>query len=121
MYVAFDNPAIDSEIDTFYGKPKSTRIEDEMRAILTKTIRKIPAKSLVLDCITYRGGIAKLSTYAALEVVTDYGTERAPLAALATVLEQSDCPLVAAYRESLAETYIRANADAVIDFLGEEV
>ena len=120
MSKTFDTPVTDKELDTFYGKPKTTRIADEMREILTKTIRIVPAKSLGLDLISYKGGKPKLSTCGVLNVIADYSSEIGPLAALAVVLEKSDCPLVAAYREALAVAYIDANEDEIICFLGEE-
>ena len=120
MNVTSFGQATDKELETFYGKTKNTSIAKEMREIFTKTIRIVPAKNLSLDCITYKNGIPKLSSYPVLDIAADYSGEVRPNAALALVLEKSDCPFVAAYREALVSKYIENNADSVIDFLGEE-
>ena len=54
-----------------------------------------------------------IEAYQLLEVVKDYGTEPKPLQALMAVLAGSDCPLVAKWREAMAQAFADANADEV--------
>ena len=111
---AWDRDPTDKELNAYYGKEKSTRVRDEIIETLTVTIRKVPHAKLCVPFVSFRGtdyGILRQSPIT--EVVTDHCTDKAPMAALMAVLESSDCPLVAAYREALATAYADAWADEV--------
>lgn len=114
---AWDRAPTDAELHGFYGKPKSTHIHDEIVEVLTETVRTVSASKLGLPYVKMdKVGddyVAKLSMYPLSEVVTDYGTDPKPLAALLAVIEKSDCPHVAAFRLALAERYADSNADEV--------
>lgn len=110
----WDRPATDRELNAFYGKDKPTRIHDEIIETLTKTIRTVSASKLGLPYVkTDPNFSTKIAMYPVSEVLCDYGTDTRPLKALLAVLEQSDCPLVCAYRLALAERYADAWADEV--------
>lgn len=117
----WDRPPTDKELNSYYGKDRDNTVRDNMIEALTVTIRTVPVEQIGLQYVTYQGSIgtatAKLSAYPVSEVVTDYGTDKGPLQALLAVLAGSDCPLVAKYREALAERYVDANADEVDEFL----
>jgi hypothetical protein len=117
----WDRPPTDKELNSFYGKDKDNTVRDNMIEALTVTIRTVPIEQIGLQYVTYQGtfgsGTSKLGAYPVAEVVTDYGTDKGPLQALLAVLAGSDCPLVAKYREALAQRYADSNADSVEDFL----
>jgi hypothetical protein len=116
---AWDRSPTDAELERFYGKDKSTRVHDEIVEVLTKTVRiinnptflSLPYVKTEIDGIS-----AKISMYPLAEVISDYGTEKGPMAALMDVLAKSDCPHVAAYRLALAERYADAWADEVEEY-----
>jgi hypothetical protein len=111
---AWDRNPTDAELDRFYGKEKPTEVRDEYFEVLTKTIRTVPASNLSLE---YYSNLKRgLAQYPVSEIVTDYGTDTEPLDALLAVLEESDCPFVAKYREALAKKFADQNADEVEEF-----
>lgn len=110
---AWDRPTTDAELNTFYGTEKSTAIRDGMIEVITKTVRDVPSINLSLPYVKYDPNFAKVATMPFAEVVTEYGTDPKPLAALLAVIEKSDCPLVEAFRQALAERYADAWANDV--------
>ena len=113
----WDRPPTDRELNGWYGKDKSTKVRDEMIETITQTVRKISSKNIGLQYVKNESnGSARIAIYPLNEVVTDYGADPKPLAALMAVLEKSDCPLVQAYRVALAERYADAWADDVEEF-----
>lgn len=111
----WDRGPTDAELTQFYGKDKSTAVRDEYFAILTEAVRKVPMKNLALDYVqTYKDNgnyRTRVAQYPVTEVIADYGTDADPMAALIAVFEKSDCPLVAKFREALAERFSYLNAD----------
>ncbi len=112
---AWDRAPTDAELNRFYGKDKSTRVRDEITETLTESIRKVSASSLSVPFVKFRGAAVGgfIDQYPLVEVVRDYSSNTGPEAALMTLLERSDCPLVAAYREALATAYADSWADAI--------
>ena len=108
----WDRGPTDKELLAFWGKEES-QTHAQIIETLTDSIRKVPASSLSLPFVSFPEGNARLGVYALSEVVTDYGVYGKALAALLLVLEKSDCPLVAAYRQTLAKTYADEWSDAV--------
>lgn len=114
---AWDRGPTDKELNGFYGKPKSTRFHDEIVEIITQTVRIAAVKNIGLSYVKNESnGSARIDMYPLTEVITDYGTDKGPLAALIAVIEKSDCPLVAAYRLALAERFADSNADELEEF-----
>lgn len=113
---AWDRPATNAELSSFNGTDKPRRVRDEIIETITKTVRIVSASKLGLPYVTHRSSSSltpKVAMYPLAEVVTDYGTEKAPLAALMAVLEKSDCLLVAEWRMALAARFADSNADNV--------
>lgn len=111
---AWDRAPTDAELDAFYGKDKSTQVRDEIFETLTQSIRKVSHASLSVPFVKYESADKYyLDQYPIVEVVRDYSSEKGPEAALMTLLERSDCPLVAAYRDALATAY----ADSWVDHI----
>ena len=108
---AWDRAPTDKELNGFYGKNKPTAVRDEMIETITKTVRIVSASKLGLPYV--QGATGKVAMYPLSEVVTDYVSEKAPLAALLAVLEKSDCLLVAEWRMALALRFVDAHADEV--------
>ena len=114
---AWDRAPTDAELNSYYGKPKSTRFHDAIVEIITQSVRKTDYRALSVPYVKNESnGSARIDSYPLVEVITDYGTDKGPLAALIAVIENSDCPLVAAYRMALAERYSDANADELEEF-----
>ena len=117
----WDRNPTDAELNRFYGKDKSTEVADEYFEVLTKTVRSVPAANLGLPFVSYRNKPqGSIEQYPLTEVLVDYGTDPFPLKGLIEVIEKSDCPLVAAYRQRLAEHFADLNADEVENFKSEE-
>ena len=115
---AWDRAPTDKELNGYYGKPKSTDTRDLIIETITETVRKVSHKALSVPYVKNNAnGTCAVSAYPMVEVVTDYGTEPKPLQALMAVLEGSNCPLVAKWREAMAERYADANADEVDEVL----
>ena len=113
----WDRSPTDAELNSYYGKPRSTRCHEEIVEILTQTVRIAAVKNMALQYVKNESnGSAHIDLYPLTEVITDYGTDKGPLDALIAVIEKSDCPLVAAYRMALAERYSDANADELEEF-----
>lgn len=111
---AWDRAPTDAELNLFYGKDKSTRVRDEIVETLTQSIRKVGSASLSVPFVKFRSADnCYLDQYPLVEVVRDYSSEKGPEAALMALLERSDCPLVATYREALAKAYADSWADEV--------
>jgi len=111
----WDRPVTDKELNQHYGKEATVR--DEIHETLTETIRKVKHTQLSVPYVKHECG-ARIAAYSIHEVVTDYGTDPAPLTALLAVLAGSDCPLVAKYREALATRYADSWADYVEEVRG---
>lgn len=108
------NAVTDKELDQMYGTPKICTTRDLIIETITKTVRKVDHRALSVPYVKNNSnGTCAIAAYQLVEVVTDYGTEPNPLQALMAVLEGSDCPLVAKWREAMAERYADANADEV--------
>ena len=108
---AWDRPATNAELSSFNGTDKPRRVRDEIIETITKTVRIVSASKLGLPYV--QGASGKVAMYPLSEVVTDYGSEKAPLAALLAVLEKSDCLLVAEWRMALAARFADSHADDV--------
>lgn len=118
---AWDRAPTDAELSRFYGTDKPSEVRDAYFDVLTNVVRKIPAKNLSLDFISYRhNSNGSLEQYPLTEVIEDYLGYDQPLAALMAVFEKSDCPLVQKFREAIAERFADANADEVEDFKRSE-
>ena len=117
---AWDRAPTDAELNAYYGKDKSTRVRDEIIETLTQSIRKVGHASLSVPFVKFRStDSCYLSQYPLVEVVRDYSSNTGPEAALMAIMERSDCPLVAAYREALATAYADSWADDVEEFKSE--
>ena len=107
-------PVTSRELNSFYGVEKTYTIRNLIIETITKTVRKVDHRVLSVPYVKNNSiGTQAIDAYQLLEVVKDYGTEPKPLQALMAVLEGSDCPLVAKWREAMAERYADANADEV--------
>ena len=115
---AWDRPPTDAELTRFWGgKDKKTEVRDNYFEVLTETIRKVPAKNLHLDYVTYRNNpLGAIEAYPLEEVISDYCNYEGPLEALISVFEKSDCPLVAEFRKAVAERFADSQADEVEEF-----
>lgn len=118
MHATLDAPATYKKLDSMYGTPKTHTTRDLIIQTITQTVRKVDHRALSVPYVkNNRDGSCAVDAYKLSEVVTDYGTEPKPLQALMAVLEGSDCPLVARWREAMAERYAEANADEVDEVL----
>ena len=107
-------PVTKQELNSFYGVEKTYTTRNLIIETITKTVRKVDHRVLSVPYVKNNSnGTCAIAAYQLVEVVTDYGTEPKPLQALMAVLEGSDCPLVAKWREAMAERYADANADEV--------
>ena len=114
---AWDRSPTDSELNRFYGTPAKTEVRDSYFEVLTESIRKVPAKNLSLEYVSYRKNeTGAIDQYPVSDIVVDYGTDSKPLEALLAVLEKSDCPLVQKYREAIAARFADSNADEMEEF-----
>lgn len=112
------NAVTDKELNAFYGVEKTHDTRKLIIETITQTVRKVDHRALSVPYVKYNsGGSCAVASYKLSEVVTDYCTEPAPLQALMAVLEGSDCPLVAKWREAMAERFADANADEVDEVL----
>lgn len=85
--------------------------EAEIKELFTKTVRKVKYEHLAAPFVRYSAcGAVRIDTTPLSEAVADTCTNGAPLHALMKVMQQSDCPLVAAWREAMAVDYSRWNA-----------
>ena len=110
----WDRPPTDKELNSYYGKDKPSHYRDLIRETITETVRSVNPAVLSLPYVKYAScndTAPKIAAYPFAEVVTDYGADEVPLAALMAVIARSDCPLVAAYREALAARFEDAQAD----------
>lgn len=112
-YATLDVPVTGKELDQMYGVPKTYTVRSEIIESLTRTVCIAPIANIGLPYVKETSFGPRLAMYALTEVITDYGTEKKPLAALMTVLAKSTCPLVAAYRRAIADSYADAWADEV--------
>ena len=113
-----DLPVELRESDQMYGVQKTYTTRNLIIETITKTVRKVDHSALSVPYVKNNAnGTCAVGAYKMVEVVTDYGTEPKPLQALMAVLEGSDCPLVAAWRAAMAESYADANADEVDEVL----
>ena len=112
------NAVTSRERDSFYGVEKTYTTRNLIIETITKTVRKVDHRALSVPYVKNNANnTAAVAAYKMVEVVTDYGTEPKPLQALMAVLEGSDCPLVAKWREAMAERFADANADEVDEVL----
>jgi len=84
--------------------------ENEIREMLTVTVRKVHPKRLSLPLPLYRNGGLVITALDMSEAIADTLTNGKPLDALLSVFANSECPLVAALREAVAADYIDRNA-----------
>lgn len=85
--------------------------EQEIKELFTKTVRKVQYEHLAAPFVRYSaGGAVRIDTTPLSEAVADTCTNGKPLHALMKVMQQSDCPLVAAWREAMAADYSHRNA-----------
>ena len=113
-----DLPVTARELDSMYGVPKTHDTRRLIIETITQTVRKVDHRALSLPYVKHcTNGVVKVASYPMDDVVTDYGTEPKPLQALMAVLAGSDCPLVAKWREAMAERFAEANADDVDEVL----
>ena len=111
-------PVTDKELDQFYGLDKPNTTHKLIIETITQTVRKVDHRALSVPYVKHcTNGVVKVASYPMDDVVTDYGTEPKPLQALLAVLCGSDCPLVAKWREAMAERFADANADEVDEVL----
>lgn len=88
--------------------------ESEIQELFTKTVRTVTHKHLSVPYVSYRNSPAgRIDTNPLAEVVADVCSSGKPLDALMAVMEKSDCPLVAAWREAMAADYIYRNASDI--------
>ena len=107
-------PVTDRELDQFYSVNKTHITRDLIVETITKTVRTVDHRALSVPYVKNNAnGSQSIDAYQLLEVVKDYGTEPKPLQALMAVLAGSDCPLVAKWREAMAQAFAEANADEV--------
>ena len=107
-------PVTSRELNSFYGVENTHDTRKLIIETITKTVRKVDHRVLSVPYVKNNSnGTCAIAAYQLLEVVKDYGTDPKPLQALMAVLEGSDCPLVAKWREAMAERYADANADEV--------
>ena len=112
------NAVTRTELEQFYGVEKTYTTRNLIIETITKTVRKVDHRALSVPYVKNNAnGSSVVAAYRMVEVVTDYGTEPTPLQALMAVLEGSDCPLVAKWREAMAERFADANADEVDEVL----
>ena len=107
-------PVTSRELNSFYGVEKTYTTRNLIIETITQTVRKVDHRVLSVPYVKNNSnGTCSIAAYQLVEVVPDYGTEPKPLQALMAVLEGSDCPLVAKWREAMAERFADANADEV--------
>ena len=107
-------PVTSRELNSFYGVENTHDTRKLIIETITQTVRNVDHRALSVPYVkNNRNGTQAIDAYQLLEVVKDYGTDPKPLQALMAVLEGSDCPLVAKWREAMAERYADANADEV--------
>ena len=86
----------------------------EIQELFTKTVRTVTHKHLSVPYVSYRHtATGRIDTNPLAEVVADVCSSGKPLDALMAVMEKSDCPLVAAWREAMAADYIYRNASDI--------
>jgi hypothetical protein len=87
----------------------------EIQELFTVTVRKVTHKHLAVPYVSYRCEMptGRIDTNPLAEVVADVCSSGKPLDALMAVMEKSDCPLVAAWREAMAADYIYRNASDI--------
>ena len=86
----------------------------EINELFTKTVRKVPHKHLSAPFVSYaQNPTGRIHTNPLAEVVADTCSRGKPLDALMAVMEKSDCPLVAAWREAMAADYVYRNASDI--------
>ena len=118
MQSTLEQPVTYRELDSMYGTPKDYTTRRLIIETITKTVRKVDHRALSVPYVKNNAnGSSVVAAYKMVEVVTDYGTEPKPLQALLDVLCGSDCPLVAKWREAMAERFADANADEVDEVL----
>ena len=108
----WDRGPTDAELNAFYGKDIERNAADEYVQVLTKDVRKVSIKNLSLDYVrTEMSGRTVIAQYTVAEAINDYMDYDKPMAALMAVFEKSDCPLVAALRQAVADEFARHNAE----------
>lgn len=86
-------------------------VREDIRWVFTVGTRHIPARALVVPGTDMSG--RKEVPQGLERVIANDITDAGPWAALLTVLQSSDCPLVHKLREALAENYAEAVAAEV--------
>ena len=91
-----------------------TQAAAEIKELFTKTVRKVSSKHLAVPFVSYRTSpTGRIDTHQLSEAVADICSSGEPLEALMKVMEASDCPLVAAWREAMAVDYSCRNASDI--------
>lgn len=102
----FDKMAQENEAFALAEK----RVGDEIMELFTKTVRKANHKHLAAPFVSNSAGGMFVRYQPLAGAVTDTSSSGAPLEALMAVMAGSDCPLVAKWREAMAEDYIKHHA-----------
>lgn len=111
-------PATDRELGQFYGVEKTHSTRDLIVETITKTVRTVDHRVLSVPYVKHcTNGVVRVAGLPIAEVVTEYGTDPKPHQALIAVLAGSDCPLVAKWREAMAQAFADSNADEVDEVL----
>jgi hypothetical protein len=107
-YSAQMNAALDRRIAT------EKQLTRQITELITITVRKLPAKAISLPYAAPSG----ICAHTLPEVVRDEcGVEGKPLDALMRVMESSNCPLVAEWREAIAASYCGGNVDNLAELM----
>lgn len=87
------------------------RVGDEIVELFTKTVRKVNYKQLATPFVSYSASGGMYVRYMPLsEAVVDTSSIGKSQDALMAVMAGSDCPLVAKWREAMAEDYKKHHA-----------
>jgi len=92
---------------------QGAHIREQITTTITQSVRKVPASTLCVPYVTLKNGVDTIAHSALVDAIYEHAGETKPLAALMAVFEKSDCPLVAAFRQAIAESYCEAWADDV--------
>lgn len=77
----------------------------------------IKTELIALPYVTFRNrAFGEKGTYPIKEVIVDYMDYDKPMAAFMAVMEQSKCPLVAAFKQALIDQYLESNLDELVEF-----
>ena len=107
-------PITSKELDQCYGIEKTHTTRKLIIDTMTRTVRRVNWRALSLPFAkTSMDGSVRVAAYPLEDVVSDYGVEPQCMPTLMAMIEQSDCPYVAAWRAAIALRFAEANADDV--------